>query len=376
MMVSNSDKKEKVLVVDDQKRNIQIVGNILSKGSYELAYAFDGKAALEKTKDQDFDLILLDIMMPKMDGYDVCNQLKKDSKTKDIPVIFLTAKTDIENVVKGFDVGGSDYITKPFNSKELLARVKMHLTIHQQRKTIIEQKDKLIALNTSKDRFFSIIAHDLRNPFMGLMSVLELMTKFSEDVTPEDITFYAIHLKKSTDNTYRLLENLLEWALLQQGRIEFNPEINDLAMITETNLNLFENLAEKKEIGLVNRIIPDTLIFADDHMIATVIQNLINNAVKFTPTHGKITINSRPIDNDFIEISIADTGIGISASAQKKLFHLDQKYTREGTAGEKGTGLGLVLCKEFVEKNGGKIWVKSEVGSGSNFKFTVPMRSC
>ncbi|MBD3305073.1 response regulator [candidate division KSB3 bacterium] len=355
-----------ILLVDDNPKNLQVLGNLL-EGTYKTAVARTGAKALEFVKKRPPDLILLDIMMPGMDGFEVCAQLQAAPETREIPVIFLTAKTETEDIVKGFDLGAVDYVTKPFRKEELLARVQTHLALRH-------SKEALHQLNITKDKFFSIIAHDLRSPFTGLIGLTKFIVENIEDYSKEEIKELVGDLQLSAETVYALLENLLVWSRLQRGIIKNQPEPILLKHIAQQNIRLFTPTAAQKGITLSNRIQDDTPAYADHNSVNTVIRNLLSNALKFTHTGGTVTLSATPKDEQ-VEVAVADTGIGMNAEGRAKLFQLDQPYQRPGTAEEKGTGLGLILCKEFIERNGGTIWVESEVGQGTTFRFTLPTAS-
>ena len=352
------------MIVDDVTKNIQLVANFLKQVGYEINYALNGKAALNHVKRADFDLILLDIMMPEMDGFEVCQRLKSNNETKDIPIIFLTAKTDIESITRAFEVGGIDYITKPFNKAELLARVKTHLELQQQKRNLKE-------LNATKDKFFSIIAHDLRSPLNQLLGLSEVLQREIESEHGEDAIKLANLINESAKSGRLLLENLLEWSRSQTGSINFNPELLDLKAITNEVLELNENNAKTKDILIQSKVKEHIHAFADGNMIKTILRNLISNSIKFTNIGGKIILNAK-IFKDFVTYSISDNGIGMKEGDLKKLFRIDINPKSIGSSKEKGTGLGLILCKEFIEINNGSIWAKSELGKGSTFYFSLP----
>jgi PAS domain S-box-containing protein len=230
--------------------------------------------------------------------------------------------------------------------------------------------EQLIELNATKDKFFSIIAHDLRNPFHALLNCSDILLDNLNNFDLIKIEQFITFIRNSSRSAYDLLENLLVWARSQTGTIEFKPEVTDLKTRVLENILLVENQAIKKNIQITSDIENDCNVFVDSNMINTVFRNLLYNAIKFTHTNGKIYVSLREIDDDY-EISIKDTGIGIAKENIEKLFKVDSKLSLYGTAGEKGTGLGLKLCKEFIEKHNGKIWVESELNEGSNFKFRI-----
>jgi len=237
---------------------------------------------------------------------------------------------------------------------------------------IKRMNEELLISNAEKDKLFSIIAHDLRSPFNSFLGLTQIMAENLQDLTMEEIRKFTLTMRDSVSHLYRLLENLLQWARMQQGMILFNPEVIPLCSIIIDSLDIVAEPAQLKEIEITCTIPENLEVLADVNVVQTIIRNLASNAVKFTPRGGKVDISARMLPDRFIEISVADTGIGMNQEILDKLFRLDGKVNREGTEGEASTGLGLILCKEFIEKQGGKLWVESEEGKGSVFYFTLP----
>lgn len=238
-------------------------------------------------------------------------------------------------------------------------------------KKLTKSEQRLKELNSSKDRFFSIISHDLKNSFTAILGLSRLLSSDSYTSNPESIKETAGLIYTSSQKLYSLLENLLEWAKLQRDEIKFGPSKFNLYDATEDVIGLFKLKLIQKNITIENNINTETIINADQNMIKTVIRNIISNAINFTHQNGTITVSSIK-NNGMIETNITDNGIGIESENIKKLFKIDEKFINVNTDGEKGTGLGLILCREFIEKNNGKIWVKSELGKGSTFTFALP----
>jgi signal transduction histidine kinase len=232
---------------------------------------------------------------------------------------------------------------------------------------------ELRAANASKDKFFSIISHDLRSPFNALIGYTQLMFEDFESFESDQLKQNIGRVYKSAERLHALLENLLTWSRIQRGVMEYNPEEFDLQEIAENNIDLFLSKAEQKQVRLQTNVQEGMEVYADYNMTNTVIRNLLSNALKFTPTDGMIEISAQNQGNH-LEISISDTGTGIPEEAIPKLFRIDLQYTNVGVHGERGTGLGLILCQDLLKKNGGKIWVESEVGKGTTFRFTLPTR--
>jgi signal transduction histidine kinase len=253
-------------------------------------------------------------------------------------------------------------------------KTKLNRLLEQKNKKIKQSENELRVLNASKNKFFSIIAHDLKNPFHTVMGYSWLLSKDYERFTEEERRKFASDIHHSTNNIFRLLQNLLEWSRSQTGRLVFTPQEIEFKRVVENSVSVLRSLADHKNIAIKFNYNDDLILFADPLMIETVLRNLINNAVKFTPEDGLIEIAANQIDGH-ISICVKDSGIGISAEDARNLFQIDSTVKRKGTNDEDGSGLGLILCKEFVDKNNGTIWVNSVPGKGSSFFFTVPAKT-
>jgi signal transduction histidine kinase len=368
----------KVFIVDDNQKVRKVLRRHLKKKEYDIYEAENGTMALTEIEKIRPDLILLDVMMPGMDGFEVCKRLKQNPAISNIPIIFLTAKSEEDDIIAGLEVGAVDYITKPFSHKELMTRVNTHIELKAARDTILLQREELKRANeelkqsnVAKNKFFSIISHDLGNFFHALIALSSMLTKGHKRLSVNKKEEFIEMILRYSKKGHNLLINLLEWSRAQTGRITYQPTKFTLKTFIADNFELSSSNAKAKNITLVSSIFDTTTVFADKNMLDTVIRNLLSNAVKFTPVNGKVEVLSEEKDNE-VEISISDSGIGISPQDIEKLFRIDINHTTIGTGKEKGTGLGLILCKEFVEKNGGKIWVESEVGKGSQFHICLP----
>ena len=249
--------------------------------------------------------------------------------------------------------------------------------IQTQSEELKDKNDKLEELNATKNKLFSIIAHDLKSPFNSLLGISEQLAEDHKSYNDEELDTYLNLIKEGTVKTYNLLENLLTWAQSQTDRIKFTPEQINIKELTNNIVSLLTENAKRKEINIISNLENSESILADANMLNTVIRNLISNAIKFTPKGGSITIRSEnkigENKKEFILISISDTGVGIPSDLRSKLFAISDSISTKGTENETGTGLGLVVCKEFVERHGGKIWLESEMGKGSSFRFTIPV---
>jgi signal transduction histidine kinase len=285
-------------------------------------------------------------------------QLEEEKRTR----YFLSAVIVLAVVIAGL-------VFYMYHSKR-----KSNLVLQAANEKIIQQNTELQELNATKDKFFSIISHDLKGPLNSLSSFSGLLINYFDSLSKEEIQTLAKDLDKSLKNLFALLENLLEWSRSQTGAIEFKPEAFNLSALVQENIDLLTAQAHTKEITLHYSNPQPVTVMAHKNSVTTVIRNLISNAIKFTPKGGTITLSATKSNEEAL-ISIADTGVGMSKEVIDKIFRIDAKHSTKGTADEKGTGLGLVLCKDFVEKNNGSIGVQSEEGKGSTFYFTLPTQA-
>ncbi len=254
-------------------------------------------------------------------------------------------------------------------------KAKSNKLLESKNRAIEKSENELRILNAAKNKFFSIIAHDLKNPFHTVMGYSYLLSKDYNNFTEAERRKFADDIHHSTNNIFRLLQNLLEWSRSQTGRLTFNPREIELKQIVDNSVSVLRSLAEQKNIRIEMNFDDNLRLFADNQMIETVLRNLVNNAIKFTPVNGLIKIEATQTDGQ-ITIGVKDSGIGISDEDAQNLFKIDSTVKRKGTNNEDGSGLGLILCREFVAKNNGNIWVNSAAGEGSSFFFTVPARVC
>jgi signal transduction histidine kinase len=234
------------------------------------------------------------------------------------------------------------------------------------------KNEELEKANNQKDKFFSIIAHDLRSPFQGFLGITQNLAENADSYSAEELPTVFMQMHQTADNLFNLLRNLLEWAQMQKGAMNFQPKELFLFDLVAENAQTLEKRGEQKGITIINKVSSEVKVCADERMINSVLLNLISNAVKFTNRNGKVTISANNTEEQMIEVYVSDTGIGMPKSSVEKLFNVGEKIRSVGTDGELSTGLGLILCKEFVEKHGGKIWAESEQGMGSSFYFSIP----
>jgi len=375
-MIENIDyQKFDVLIVDDIPDNIQLLAGFLDRNSIETSYAHSGSQALSSIELKKPDLILLDIMMPDLSGFEVCKKLKMNKQTADIPVIFLTAKTDKDDIIEGLKLGAVDFITKPFNFEELISRIKTQLQLKHTKDLIIKkskliekQNEELYELNKTKDKLFSIIAHDLRNPFQVLIGLTQAIMDNFEFFDKPTLLEMLRQLYETSNQNYELLKNLLEWSYSQQDRIVFNPQTFVLDIFLKEKIALLQSSASKKNIRLVYQLASGIELTTDKDMLFTILRNFLSNAIKFSKAGQAVLIKAVKEAGNVV-ISVIDNGLGISPEGLEDIFRITKQNKTLGTEKEEGTGLGLVLCKEFSERMKAKIKIESSLGKGSTFSL-------
>ncbi|MBI9066905.1 MAG: response regulator [Salinivirgaceae bacterium] len=508
--------KGTILIVDDSHDTLALLSNFLVEEHYKVLTADSGELALASLKKVTPDLILLDIRMPNMDGFEVCCNLKNKKELKHIPVIFLTALTDNGDKIKGFKLGAVDYLNKPFEKEELLARVNVQIELYTYHKlfkeqtarqlfekekqlsdekkrlktilntlddpifvkdnhhriimantafcnifkmeekdflgktfaenvpeneraefltidravldtgitdireetitvenfthTIItsksrfvehsgekflvgtlhdiseinkaeqkikKQNEQLTQLSAAKLRFVSILGHDLKSPFNTIIGFTDILLKKFRTFDAEKIEQQLTIINNTARNTFKLLEDIILWAKANSRKVSFSPRKINFSDVYESVLSTLKPQAKQKEITINNLVAKELNVFADINMVALILRNLLSNAIKFTHSKGQITINAEQNDT-MVTVSVTDNGVGMDSDTMNKLFDMSQKIISRGTANETGTGLGLLLCKEYIEMHDGKIWAESEIENlpagktgASTFYFTL-----
>jgi len=362
----------KILIVDDVVSNVLLLKILLTNEKFQVCTANCGNGCIEMAKKEKPDLILLDVMMPDISGFDTAVILKKDPETMDIPIIFLTALNTPADLVKGFQVGANDFLTKPFNKEELVMRVVQQISLVAAKRIIIQQNEELRRTISNRDKMYSVIAHDLRSPMASIRMVLNLaVSVVSPEAVGEEIFSLLDKANRETEEAHDLLDNLLKWTKSQTGRMNVVYQDFDLDDVIPGVVDIFAMIAEMKKIKLQYIPSDDKItVRADNDMVKTVIRNFISNAIKFTPEGKGIEVYYKR-EGDFVRICVQDHGVGIAADRIGSIFHKGE--TTYGTGGEEGSGLGLQLCQDFARKNGGDAYVESVEGEGSTFSFTIPL---
>ncbi len=378
--IDMSDRKEiRILVAeDDSLVSKEIIETLRFLGYEKIDLASNGEKAVEMASSLKPDIILMDIEMPKMNGIDAARRITMNLS---IPIVILTTNESGDYIEQAVQSGVGAFLTKPVRPEEIVRAFAIAMARHHDiilREGLIKElelnRHQLNEAIVTKDKFFKIIAHDLKNPVFGIQGLIELIDQ-NFDEYPTETKKELIHaIKISADKISDLLVNLLHWARTQDGSIKNEPEKIFFTKAVVTAIRPLEALAKEKSIQIENLVSEGTEVYADLFMLTTIIRNLVSNAIKFTNPGGKISIGSKKT-GEFETVNVKDNGIGMGAKVMDRLFRLEEGFSTTGTSGEAGSGLGLILCKEFIEMNKGKLSIESKPGKGSNFIFTLPIPS-
>jgi two-component system sensor histidine kinase/response regulator len=333
---------------------------------YEVMTAFDGVEALERVAEKAPDIVLLDVMMPRMNGYEVCKTLKGDEKTRFIPIVMVTALKELDDKIQSIEAGADDFLTKPFNKLELLTRIKSLIRVKRLHDDLEKSYTELKELERTKENLTQMIIHDLKNPLTGVKANLEIVGMEELKETQECLDA----AQRSCDLLFNMIQDLLDISKMEEGQLNLNLETLNILEILNTVAKEFEHpaRAEDKEIVVAA---PEDLpqVPGDRNLLYRTLSNLLINAIKHTTRRGTITVRGE-LENDSIRVQVEDTGQGIPPEYLETIF---EKFGQVESRQRSGTGLGLTFCKMAIESHGGKIWVESEEGKGSNFIFTLPL---
>lgn len=364
----------KILIVDDVMSNVLLLKVLLTNEKFAIATASNGRQALEQVEKENPDLVLLDVMMPDMSGFEVAQHLKSNPQTAEIPIIFLTALNSTADIVKGFQVGANDFISKHFNKEELIIRVTHQISLVAAKRLILSKTEELQRTIAGRDKLYSVIAHDLRSPMGSIKMVLNmLILNLPFEKIGAEMYELLTMANQTTEDVFSLLDNLLKWTKSQIGKLNVVYQDVDLVEVTDGVIEIFSMVASLKKIRIREMKPERMMVNADIDMLKTVVRNLLSNAIKFSKENSEILVKMEEV-NGMAVVSVQDHGCGISEEGQKKLLHADTHFSTFGTNNEEGSGLGLLLCKDFVVKNGGKLWFTSKEGEGSIFSFSIPVK--
>lgn len=362
---SNSSNRQTVLIIDDQEQNLQVVSTVLSMTGYDVIPATSGEQAFKRLAARTPDLILLDVLMPGMDGIEVCRQIKLEPRWAELPIIFLSAADDKNLIVQALECGGVDYVTKPFNKAELLTRVRTHLALKQAR-------DQLRNLAEDKDELLGILAHDLQNHLAGMRMSAQLLHDRVE-LMPNKCGTFIENIVQSTDSLLAFVKEFL--ANQSAERLQLSAGTVDLGEALQLAAGRLEQMAVAKKISLRLEL-PENAVFAkgDEDALARVLDNLGSNALKFSPSGKSVTFSVGPPTKAWVTCSVQDEGPGFTPEDQGKMFRRYGRLSARPTGGEPSTGLGLSIVKRLVEDMKGHLSVENVPTGGARFEIRLPAK--
>lgn len=364
-----------ILVVDDDPISLQILAEMLREGGYLVTAAANGQEALMAAQQKPPDLVILDVLLPDMDGYAVCQQFKATEPLKDIPILFISGLGDTMDKVKSFQVGGVDYVVKPFHLREVLARVETHLQLRRQKMLLQQNYQRLQELERLRDDLTHLIIHDLRTPLTNLLSglqTLQMMGPDGDNLTCRELLEVAI---QGGETLLGMINDLLDVKKMEEGFMKLELQEIHGADLVEKAVQQVKVLAWEKDLQWIIKVDQGLPPFsADGTMLRRVLINLLGNAIKFTPAGGEITltVQAAPLE-EAILFTVADTGEGVPREYFERIFEKFGQVELRHSGQWMSTGLGLAFCKMAVEAHGGRIWVESDVGKGSQFSFIIPL---
>lgn len=374
-MNSNTSQPElaahgRILVADDEPRNMELLRDMLEAEGHSVIEAENGVVVLEKVKSEVIDVILLDVMMPQMDGLEACRQLKQNSKTSHIPVLIVSALSNKEQRLQGIDAGANDYLTKPIDRRDVILRVRNALYAKRLYDQVQEDLAKLRELEILRDNLTNMVVHDMRSPLTGILGYMELLEKYAgEKLNTKELTLLK-NGRKSGVTLLNMINSLLDVSRLEQGQMPLNLTESNIDILIQNAVNSLGSLTEDISLRHLKQNLPAT-VKCDEAIVTRIIANLVGNAAKFAPKESTVTI-SVECNEDEAKLCVRDTGKGIPAEYHQKIF---EKFGQVEVRQDKkmfSTGLGLAFCKLAVEAHDGQIGVISEVGKGSTFWFTIP----
>jgi two-component system sensor histidine kinase/response regulator len=368
--------KHKILIVDDRPENLYSLESMLSEDDRIILKANSGEEALKIAFNEDLSLIMLDVQMPEMDGFEVANMLKSTNRTKKTPIIFVTAiSKEKKYMIQGLEEGAMDYLFKPLDTNVTRAKVETLLKFYAQQKELELKNTELAKLNEEKNYFLGVASHDLRNPLGNIITLASFVKNNNNANLDEENKNYIDVIISTGRQMLELLESLLDVTKIESGTMNLHLKHVHISDVIQESINENKISADRKGISFefsISEIIPMNTF--DPLQIQQVLNNLISNAIKYSHNNTNIEINTT-LQNSKIIVTVKDQGQGIPKHEQSGVFVPFNKTSVKGTNGEKGTGLGLTIAKKVIESHGGEIWLRSEVGIGSSFCFSLPLQA-
>jgi len=373
-----SDESLRILVIDDNPRNLDVLSELLDKEDFVVLFALDGKNGLQRAESGQPDLILLDIMMPGINGFETCRQLKANDKTKDIPIIFMTALSETTDKIKGFAMGAVDYITKPIQAEEALVRITTHLKIQRLQQDLRIKNEELRAaferekeLNKLKSRFISIASHEFRTPLASISIATDVLKRYRDRMSDEKKVASLERIQKTVKQMTNMLDDVLLLSRVEAETYEFRPQPTAIENICQYVAEEIRAMSEETHTIVFSGTGEHSQASVDPKLLRHILSNLLSNAIKYSPAGSTVHFKLTRKDKDII-FHVKDEGIGISEEDQQHLF---DAFRRGANVGEiQGVGLGLSIVKQFVELHDGTISVESEVNKGTTFTVIIPIR--
>lgn len=374
-MSEMKSEKLRILIVDDNHLNLIVTKNMFDFREYDVHFAECGEAALEMARKYMPHLILLDVVMPDLSGFEVCRLLKQDDSLKNSTVIFISAADEIDFKIQAFEAVGVDFITKPFRKEEILQRIKIHIGHTPTEVQLQETCHTLQEIRNIQNRLLSVFGNDLQSSGINVKMIIEFMSKGMIDPTKDEpYKKILLDLLTKLDKSFSVLENLYDWATTESDKLKNEPENIHMKEAVVSLVNLYHLGIRSKNLQVNVRIEADRIVFADHSMLKTIIRNLFSNAYKYTPYGGVISFDSS-VAHGFVKIAVSDTGLGMSQDILEKILDPNVFFSTMGLNNEIGNGVGLKLCKDFVEKSQGRIWIESTPNKGTTVFFTLPSKN-
>ena len=361
-----------ILVVDDEPSNVDVLCDLLEALGYRTVGAGSGEAALALARDRAPDLVLLDVMMPGVDGLEACRRLKADPATASIPVVFVTALSDAEDRARGIDAGGDDFLTKPFSRPVLVARIRSLLRLKAARDELAESYRRLRELEALKDDLTRMVVHDLKSPLTGILGSLEMVMDGDAGPLSADQRRLLGDAQERGGDLVRMVDNLLDLSRLEESAVRLQLRDLDVGRVLREVVDAWSVRAERAGARLAAESAAGLSVRADEGMVRRVLANLVGNALRHGGAGVGVRVSGVPAEErGWVKVTVADTGPGIAEAEHEAIF---RKYGRRDGGADGGSGIGLTFCKLAVEAHGGRIWVQSRPGEGAAFHFVLPPR--